>query len=447
VRIGSFGGSGGLASLVATSLLLGCAASLVGCAASPALRAAEAHDLAALARAVAAESERGELDAGDARDIAKAIAKHEVENAKGDDGARAIEAFGRCTRANDGAFEARARGTDEVAAAAALARLEEGLLSPDDARELSSRPGLSAGWRAVETRAMVRPDDGEARRTRMNDGDQAVRLAALRASAEAGDVADTDALIEAARLDPHPLARSLAVRAIGRTATGEHSVRALRDLWTQADENVRQSIADAWATERNIDAGGRRELLRAAESHQGSPSIAAAAALARWPGEGRDEAIGVLGRAIKSGTTIDRVFAIGVAPASEPSIAKALHEALDDKDDAVAVAAAWRKLNGFGRDTPADKERAALIAKLMVFAKTPTTRGFQAQKALARAGAREVLPLVEKQVTLHDTRARETTGVALVDLGELAKATRLVADADLGVRAAVACAILQAPKN
>jgi hypothetical protein len=37
--------------------------------------------------------------------------------------------------------------------------------------------------------------------------------------------------------------------------------------------------------------------------------------------------------------------------------------------------------------------------------------------------------------------------VAYVDLGELAKAAPLVADSDLGVRAAVACALIEAPKK
>lgn len=434
MRIGSFG------ALVVAALSLGCAA-------SPALRAAEAHDLAALKREIDAELKRGDLTAGEARDIARAVATHEVKNAKGDSGSKAIDAFGRCSRDLDAAYEARARDSDAVAAAAASARLEDGLLSPEDARALASRPGLPAAWRPLLTRALLRPEDALERRARLADGDQEVRVAALRAAADAGDPGDTDALLDAARLDPYPLARSLAVRAVARTASGERAVLALRDLWTQADENVRQSIADAWGSERNIDAGGRRELLWAAETQHSAPGIAAASALARWKGEGQPEAIGVLARAIHSGPTNDRVFAIGTAPLHEPSIDAALRAAVNDNDDAVAVAAAWRQLSGIGRDEPAAKDRKVFVDKLMSFAKTPTTRGFQAQKALARAGVREVLPFVEKQVALQDTRARETTGVALVELRELPKAAVLVADADLGVRASVACAILQAPKD
>ncbi len=452
VRIGSFG----------ALLLASVALSSMGCAASPALRAAEAHDLATLAREIASAGKQGAINDGEARAIARAVAVHEIENAKGDDGTKALEAFSRCARTLDGALEARARGTDDIAAAAARTRLEEGRLSPDDARELASRPGLGPAWRTVETRALIRAGDGPARRARFIDGDQDLRVAALRASADAGDPADTEALLDAARLDPYPLARTLAVRAVARTATGEpaiagsgsratagssRAVLALRDLWNQADEDLRQSIADAWATERNIDAGGRQELWWAAEHAHGAAAIAAAGALARWKGDGWSEAIGVLTRAIQDGPTMDRIFAIGIAPAHEAPIDEALRAAVNDKDDAVAVTAAWRQLSGIGRDIPEAKDRKALVARLLDLAKSPTTRGFQAQKVLARAGERGVLPFLDKQVALSDTRARETTGVAFVDLRETAKAVGFVADADVGVRAAVACALLEAPKN
>lgn len=428
-------------------LLLGASLGSIGCAASPALRAAEVHDLKALAREIEGARKQGSVDEGEARAIAKAVAVHEIENAKGDEGTKTLEAWSRCARVLDGAIEARSRGSDDIAASAAQTRLEDGRLSPDDARELALRSGLSPAWRTVETRALIRAGDGSARRARLLDGDQAIRAAALRASADAGDPGDTEALLEAARLDPYPLARTLAVRAVAKTSGGEHAVLALRDLWNQADEDLRQSIADAWGTERNIDAGGRRELHWAAEHGRGAAAIAAAGALSRWKGEGWNEAIGVLTRAIQDGPTKDRVFAIGVAPAHEPPIEEALRKAIDDKDDAVAVAASWRLLGGIGRDIPEAKDRKAILTRLLGFAKEPTTRGFQAQKALARAGERGILPFLDKQVGLADTRARETTGVAFVDLREWGKAVGFVADADQGVRAAVACAILEAPKG
>ncbi len=421
---------------------------LFGCASSPALRAAEAHDLPALAREIATEVKGGGIDRGDAQKLARAVATHEIKNAKGDDGAKTIVAFAQCSRVLDDVLATRGEsGDDNVAAAAVESRLESGKLSPASAREIALQKGGKGPWRAIETRALVTPDDGPVRRERLLDGDQDVRVSALHASFNAGDVADTDLLLETARLDPYPLARSLAVRALARVATGEGAVLALRDLWVSADENTRQSIADAWGTERAIDVGGRRELIWASEHARGAPAISAASALARWKGEGWDEAIAVLARAIRSGPTSDRVFAIGVSPTHEAPIEEALRASMDDKDDAVVVAVAWRLLSGVGREVPEAKDRKVLVAKLMEYAKSSTTRGFQAQKALARSGVREVIPFLEKQVSLKDTRARETTGVAFVDLREFGKAASFIADDDLGVRAAVVCAVLQAPSN
>src|SRR5262249_54158437 len=105
----------------------------------------------------------------------------------------------------------------------------------------------SAAWRATAARAVVGEGDGPKRRTLILDGDQDVRIAALRASADVADAEDTSAVLEAARLDPHPLARTVAIRAAGAIG-GERVVLALKDVWAGADEGSRHAIADAWAT-------------------------------------------------------------------------------------------------------------------------------------------------------------------------------------------------------
>ena len=163
-------------------LLLGASLGSIGCAASPALRAAEVHDLKALAREIEGARKQGAVDDGEARAIAKAVAVHEIENAKGDEGAKTLEAWSRCARVLDGALEGRSRGSDDIAASAAQTRLEDGRLSPDDARELALRSGLAPAWRAVETRALIRAGDGSARRARLLDGDM-LRARAVHVSA------------------------------------------------------------------------------------------------------------------------------------------------------------------------------------------------------------------------------------------------------------------------
>src|SRR5688572_11102625 len=99
------------------------AVGLLGCGASPALRAAEEGNLPELKRAIADELRRGELDADEARDIARTVASAEAEHAAGPVGADRIRELQACAREIEGAFERRAETNDEVGAAAALVLL------------------------------------------------------------------------------------------------------------------------------------------------------------------------------------------------------------------------------------------------------------------------------------------------------------------------------------
>ncbi|NUQ78990.1 MAG: hypothetical protein HUU21_36165, partial [Polyangiaceae bacterium] len=108
------------------------AVGLLGCAASPAIRAAEDGNLPELKRAIAEEVRRGDLDDGEARRIARAVASAEVESAAGPVGADRIRELLPCAKEIEDALEQRAEATDEVAAVAALGLLEEGLASPED---------------------------------------------------------------------------------------------------------------------------------------------------------------------------------------------------------------------------------------------------------------------------------------------------------------------------
>lgn len=415
----------------------------LGCASSPALQAAQSHDLPALAKAITEANKRGAIDDAEAKDIARAVAEHEVTHGDDKKAEDAVVAFGRCVRPLAEAFELRAQGTNDLAAAAALARVDGGVADADEARSLAGRSALSAAWRAVEARSLVFTEDGDKRRERMRDGDQEVRVAALRAAAEAIDAQDLESLLEAARLDPHPLARSLAIRAVSSGPGTERAVIALRDLWSGADEIVRQAIADAWGAPRLVDVGGRRELIWAAETQRGMPALAAAGALAQLTGEGVSEAIGVLVRTIEDGPPNERIFALGLAPLSDPFALKAVDKAAEDKDDVIAVTAAWRKLTASGQLAPSDKDRKALVKRLFEIAKSDSTRALQAQKALAAAGEKDVVPLAEKGLSSKDPVTREASGHVFVMLGQTPKAVVLVADNELSVRASVACAVLQ----
>ncbi|MEP7124207.1 MAG: hypothetical protein ABJE95_24990 [Byssovorax sp.] len=426
---------------------------LCQCGGSASLRAAEAGRFTGLSAEVAAEVKRGDLDEAEAIELARAILRRDVAGAAGDEGAARIHGLAGCARPLDRALEHRAEDDDVAGAAAAMVRLEVGLSSREDFVHWASEApgGPRSAFRAVGARALSGPDDGALRRKLIVDADQAVRLAALRASEHAASASDTDVVLDAARVDPFPMARAVAVRAAGAIG-GERVVLALKDLWAAADPLLREAIADAWGTPASIDAGGRRELSWAAETQGGAPAIAAAYALVRAgnhatpmpTGPGVAEAIGVIERAIKSGVTHERTFAITIAPLSAPALQNAVIEASKDVDEDVALAATVRRLDtaaGQGGASPAD--RPALTAKLLAAASSgEKMRGLVARNALARLGVRELLPLLDKEASSPDAQLRKAAGTAFVALGELPRAAVLAADTDARVRDGVACSLL-----
>jgi len=433
----------------ATGLVLLCQ-----CGGSASLRAVEAGRLAGLSAVVAAEVKRGELDADEAVELARAVLRRDVAGASGEEGASRLRGLTGCARPLDDALERRAETADAAAAAAAaMVRLEAGLSPREDfVRWASEAPGgPRAAFRPVGARALSGAEDGELRRKLFLDGDQEVRLAALRAAQRAASASDTDAVLEAARVDPFPMARTQAVRAAGAIG-GERVVLALKDIWGTADPILRQAIADAWGTPASIDAGGRRELSWAADTQGGAPAIAAAYALVRAgnratpipTGPGVEGALGVIERAMKSGVTHERTFAITIAPLSVPPLQKAVIEASSDTDEAVALAALSRRLDTpFLRGGASAADRPALIARLLQAASSgEKMRGLVARNALARAGAREVLPLLDRDASSADAQARKAAGVAFVALGELPRAAVLAVDGDARVRDGVACSML-----
>lgn len=432
----------------------------MGCGASPALRAAEEGNLPELKRAIADEVRRGELDADEARDIARTVASAEAESAAGPVGVDRIRELQACAKEIEGAFKQRAETNDEAGAAAALVLLEEELASPDEmgpraqaaaagaeASRKAADVSAAAAWRAVRARTLVALTDGPARRKAMLDGDEGVRVAALRAALDAADASDIDALIEAARVDPSQLVRTLAVRSLGLIG-GERVVLALKDVWPLADEPRRMVIAATWAAPRMIDAGGRRELLLIAEAEKGAVSIAAAVSLVRVGGAGVASAHGVLARAIATGTTRDRVYAINVSPLGVQPIRDAVIKAQGDSDEIVALTAMSRRVEAMGEGSakPGSPERSALVAKLLKIATSDTSLGARARASLARAGVRDVIPLLERDLASKDIRAREAAGLGFAGMGELPRAVILAADPEPRVRTSVTCAILNAPR-
>jgi hypothetical protein len=412
-----------------------------GCAVSAAVQAAQDRDYKALGGALDTEKRAGELDDGESRDVARALAEAEIAAAKGKDGEAELRRFSSCAREVEGALSDKSEGDDDLAAAAADMLLSAGLVDEDEYVDYALDHDARPAFRALGARGLVDDDQVELRRKLFLDLDERVRTGALRAALAAPSADDRAALLEAARLDPRPSARAAAARALGRVG-GADGVRALTDLWVRADGRLREAIVDAWLSPSSFEVGGRDELVRACEAG-GEGSLAASVLLARVAGvdeasrAARDVGVARIELAIEKGTREERALAMLMAPAG-PAVLAALRKAKDDSDPGIAALALAR----LAREGEPTEQRTARDA-LLVLAKKDDPEAARALGELAQLGDRRAVPLLEKHLASSNGFARAYAARALVTLGESVKVARLLADPEASVRADVACAVLR----
>lgn len=418
--------------------ILACvAAAALACAASPAKRAARAGDYAALRAALADDLGRGKLDRARARDIAEAVGSREILASRPPSSLAPIEDAQSCAHHLSDALETRAGWDDDGGAMAMLVLMDgqAGAWRSPDSKKLVGDFGGSGRplFRAVAARAAIGSQYGTERRRFFVDPDEKVRLAALRAAMTIADPADRAPLLETTRVDPNPLARSLAIRALGGIG-GADTVLALRDRWATADEGLREIIVDAWGSRASGADGGLREILSVAETEHGAPAIEAGLVLLGGrPGE-REKAAGLAAvlAGIKDGLERDRKFAISMAPLDYAQLKDAIDRACSAAPPSVRTSACARL-----SEIPASRTQA--IASLQAIAQAGSK---EAVFALAQAGDRSVLPKLLPEAASAEKRTRILALRALVDLGEIGRAAQLLADPDALVRMTTACALL-----
>jgi hypothetical protein len=260
------------------------------------------------------------------------------------------------------------------------------------------------------------------------------------------DASDVPALAEMARLDPDLLARTGAVRALAEQQAGGDVANRLRDLWTAADEPLREDIAMAWTEPAIFHAGGREALRLVVGGKESPGAIEAAAALELvWPDDAELRALAsaLVVRGIEDGPTGTRLHAIAVARLDgDTDSVKAIEEAADDDDEAVQVAALARML-----DVPADRARATTALRLVAGHERTGENASRALMALAGAGDLAVQQWIEDDLAAKDPYERLSAATALAALGRPARAAPLLADADPMVRARAACTLVMATRR
>ncbi len=405
------------------------------------MQAAERGDERALHEAIAAREKAGDLSTSEAASLAKTVAERDLRLALPTDALERVRDARPCAHELDDALAARMQTHDAAGAEGALARIEAHMLSLDDVRSFASDPDGS--WRAVGVRALVRPEDRAPRLRALLDPDPRVRRQAARASRDAGDLADLSVLAEAARVDPEPIVRTEAVRAIAAlppTPSGQ-TANTLRDLWTVGDDGLREDIALAWASPGVWSSGGQQALRTLIASDHGPGVIEGAAAVLRHHdanAETRQAAVGQIARSIEAGSRSTRLQALAEAPLDVRELLDAVRAAARDDDREVRVAALARLLET--NDGSARTELEALAQP-----GAPTAR--RARFALASAGDRRVQAWIEQDLAAPSAADRLGAATALASLDVPARGAPLLADADVSVRVRAACTILLAARR
>ena len=408
------------------------------CASSGAVKAAERGDYPALKQLLSDEFRAQKLDGKEARRVAHAVVDREIREAQGPDAVARVDEVRLCAKHARDILERRAHKDDEGGARAAFVLVDERLEHASRWVDRASSP--DAGWRAVGARGLVDGEHGELRRQLFVDMDARVRRGAFGASVDAGDPADAPLLLESIRLDPDPTVRSLATRAAGGLG-GRDVVMHLKDRWLSADgdEPLRSSISVAWGLEPSFDAGGRDELVWAAETEHGAPAVSAATTLLRRGGEGAEAGRAALARAVTGGPSPVRVMAINLSDMSDGVEREAVTKASQDPDGPVKVAALDRLTDDAGA-------RDKALAELGTIAAGSSKQRNAARSALARAKDRRVVLLLADDLGSPEPGVRAWAAQELSRMREFPQAAQVLADPVVTVRMQAACAILAMPR-
>lgn len=413
-------------------LLLGVLVGLSGCAKSSVVNTALNGDLPTLRKQIADAQEAGTLDKDEVRSLAEAVAGREVRSANTDRAVDRIHQVRSCAGSLKSVLRDRAGHADDAGAEAKLALLDAGY---DRDSSLVKRYGQaeSGAWRAVAARMTTQLGQAGLRQSMLSDGDERVRRAAIAASLEARDKRDIDPLLESTRVDPDPLSRGMAARAVGNIG-GQRVVLGLKDLWDRSDEATRVTIVEAWAMPAAFKSGGEEQLLWVVETGEAMPAVSAAGALVRAKGSTADSGEALLTRIATGGAPDERGLALGWLPLDDPDALKAVEKSSKDADPTIKASALARLLE--------TKSRAKAKKELLSLAKGKTDAAFPARLALARAGEREAAALLKQDLGSKSSSVRQQAAIALAGLDDYSTAATALADENPSVRTRVACSIL-----
>ncbi len=270
-------------------------------------------------------------------------------------------------------------------------------------------------------------------------------------------------MLDAARLDPDIRIRSAAIRGLAHmTRLPSDVVIHLRDLWTDADEGLREDVASAFASPSVLAKGGLEALRHLLRTADGADAVTVAGAIVGADVDDaplRTDAATRLVSAMKAGGGHRlRIRAIVVAPlrpasrswpqAAMRAIVDVLRDASHDEDLDVRLAALGRLADPRASVPSADRAQAVTaLEALSAPDDQASLRGSRARLILAESGDLRVQAWLEGDLKSADPDARLGAAQALGALGRANRAAPLLADEDARVRTRAACTILRATER
>jgi len=402
-----------------------------GCAPRPWISAARSGSLTDLQRYVEIAAERKQLNQARTAELAEAVAEREIATASDAMAYERIAGLRSCAADLCWPLRRRAKGADDVAAAASLVLLEAGLLEELPASASLGRTDTGA-WRAFAARMAVEPGQRARVYTALVDPDRRVRHAAIEAILSSPVPGDGRNLVEVARLDPDISLRRKALLALGETGEFDSLLEA-REFWDSMVEASRLAYLQALNAPLARKRGGDMILTRIMESNDSLEGAVAASLLYRQRAPGY--AASRLLHALHEGSLSEKLLALASLSPSEPDMQREVLSIAQSDSPYLRIAALELTLK-------APTEAGKALNRLQAIALSKDADSFEAAKILAMRGDEASIVRVERQLSTPLAAERLAAARLLFKVKRWSAVARALADDHPDVRLATACDVL-----
>ncbi len=412
--------------VLAIALLFGSA-----CAQKPWVAAARSGSLGDLQRYVEVAADRNQFTRARAVELAEEIAEREIEVADDAEVYERIATLGPCASQVFWALKHRAKGKSDGSAAASIVLFEagygEGLRAVTPEKE-------SGAWRAFAVRLATAPEQRSFVLRALIDPDVRVRRAALNALQQGPQPSDGSALIDVVRLDPEPALKQAALAVLGDSGNVA-ALLALREYWDEMAESTRLAFVQALHSPAARTRGGEPLLVRTMESSGSFESLVAASLVFNDVAASRGAAAAHLVRALREGSTSERLLALASLPPNHPEARFEIQKLASSGEPYLRTAALGIYLD---QNIALDLVR----QRLHTIAASKDADADEAARLLAAHGDVSVLPRIEKELSAPELSARLAAARLLLKLGSWNAVARALTDDHPSVRLSLACDIL-----